>query len=284
MSAEWTIGRPGSSTMTQSNGKARDGSVRSLERGLALLLAMNRRRLPSVVELARDTHLPRPTVYRLLETLSRAGFVARSSPHDRYCLTSRVRALSDGFAEDDWIADIAAPLMTQLTRHLVWPVALMTFETGRMLVRQTTHEASTLSIDHGMVGRSLPVLRTAAGRCYLALCPAKERRAVLEMLSHSQVVDDQGAKEKERLGAVLDAIRNKGFAIQDREINPKTGGMAIPIRSGSRILGCLSLIWISSALTIAEAEQELLPPLRSIARRIETAVRERSAERGGYAA
>jgi hypothetical protein len=37
-------------------------------------------------------------------------------------------------------------------------------------------------------------------------------------------------------------------------------------------------------LTIAEAEQQLLPPLRSIARRIETAVRERSAERGGYAA
>ena len=58
--------------MAQRNGNARDGGVRSLERGLALLLAMNRRRLPSVVELAHDTHLPRPTVYRLLETLSRA--------------------------------------------------------------------------------------------------------------------------------------------------------------------------------------------------------------------
>ena len=90
--------------MAQSKGKARGGSVRSLERGLGLLVAMNRRRLPSVVELAHDTHLPRPTVYRLLETLSRAGFVARGSPHDRYCLTSKVRALSDGFAEDDWIA------------------------------------------------------------------------------------------------------------------------------------------------------------------------------------
>ena len=99
--------------------------------------------------------------------------MTRSSPHDRYCLTSQVRALSDGFAEDDWIAEIAAPLMTQLTRHLVWPVALMTFEEGRMLVRETTHEASTLSIDHGMVGRTLPILRTAAGRCYLAFCPGR---------------------------------------------------------------------------------------------------------------
>jgi IclR family transcriptional regulator, mhp operon transcriptional activator len=261
--------------MTQSNGKARDGSVRSLERGLALLIAMNRRRLPSVVELAHDTHLPRPTVYRLLETLSRAGFVARSSPHDRYCLTSQVRALSDGFAEDDWIADIAAPLMTQLTRHLVWPVALMTFETGRMLVRETTHEASTLSIDHGMVGRSLPVLRTAAGRCYLALCPPKERRAILDMLSRSKAPEDRGARETQRLIKLLDAIRAKGYAIQDREINPRTTGIAVPIRLGTRVLGSLSLIWISSALTIEQGEIKFLPMLTSAASRIADAVRDR---------
>jgi IclR family mhp operon transcriptional activator len=261
--------------MAQRNGKARDGSVRSLERGLALLLAMNRRRLPSVVELAHDTHLPRPTVYRLLETLSRTGFVTRSSPHDRYCLTSRVRALSDGFAEDDWITEIATPLMTQLTRQLVWPVALMTFEAGRMLVRETTHEASALSIDHGMVGRSLPLLRTAAGRCYLALCPPRERRAILDMLSRSKAPEDRGARETQRLTKVLDAIRAKGYAIQDREINPKTTGIAVPIPLGTRVLGSLSLIWISSALTIEQAEIKFLPMLISAASNIANAIRDR---------
>jgi IclR family transcriptional regulator, mhp operon transcriptional activator len=262
--------------MAQSNGKARGAGVRSLERGLALLIAMNRRRLPSVVELAHDTHLPRPTVYRLLETLSRAGFVARGSPHDRYCLTSQVRALSDGFVEDDWIAHIAAPMMTQLTRRVVWPVALMTFEAGRMLVRETTHEASTLSIDHGMVGRSLPMLRTAAGRCYLALCPLKERRTILDMLSRSKAPEDQGARERQRLTAFLDTIRAKGYAIQDREINPKTTGIAVPIRLGTRVLGNLSLIWISSALTIEEVERQFLPLLISTASRISEAMRDRA--------
>jgi IclR family transcriptional regulator, mhp operon transcriptional activator len=265
--------------MARRGGQTRGGGVRSLERGLALLVAMNRRKLPSVVELARDTRLPRPTVYRLLETLSHAGFVKRSSPADRFCLTPKVRSLSDGFLEDDWIADVAAPLMAQLTRDLVWPAALMTFEQGRMLVRETTHEASVLSIDHGMVGRSLPMLRTAAGRCYLAYCSASERQAILEMLAHSTVPEDRGAREEERVGALLDAVRARGFAIQDREINPKATGMAIPIRVGSRILGCLSLIWISSALTIAEGEQQLLPPLRSVARNIEAALRKRAASR-----
>jgi IclR family transcriptional regulator, mhp operon transcriptional activator len=262
--------------MARNGGKARGGSVRALERGLAVLAAMNRRKLPSVIELARDTRLPRPTVYRLLETLSRAGFVTRSSPHDRYCLAHKVRTLSDGFVEDDWIADIAAPLMTEFTRDVVWPVALLTFEEGRMLVRETTHEASTLSIDHGMVGRSLPMLRTAAGRCYLAFCPDKERRTVLEMLSRSKAADDRWAREPQRLARLLDAIRQKGYAIQDREINPKATGIAVPIRLGARVFGCMSSIWISSALTIERAEGELFPPLAATASRIADAVRDRA--------
>jgi IclR family transcriptional regulator, mhp operon transcriptional activator len=165
--------------------------------------------------------------------------------------------------------------MTQLTRQLVWPVALMTFEAGRMLVRETTHEASTLSIDHGMVGRSLPLLRTAAGRCYLALCPPKERRAIVDMLARSKAPEDRGARETQRLAKVLDAIRAKGYAIQDREINPKTTGIAVPIRLGPRVLASLSLIWISSGLTIKQAETELLPKLMSAASGIADAVRDR---------
>jgi IclR family mhp operon transcriptional activator len=126
-----------------------------------------------------------------------------------------------------------------------------------------------------MVGRSLPVLRTAAGRCYLALCPPKERRAILEMLSRSKAPEDRGARETQRLIKLLDAIRAKGYAIQDREINPKTTGIAVPIRLGTRVLGSLSLIWISSALTIEQAEIKFLPMLRSAASQIADAVRDR---------
>jgi hypothetical protein len=131
-------------------GNARDrGSVRALERGLAVLAAMNRHKIASVLELARETRLPRPTVYRLLETLGRAGYVTRAGSADRFCLARQVRTLSDGFVEDEWISDIAAPLMGAFTQQHVWPVALMTFEEGSMLIRETTHPASSLSIDYG---------------------------------------------------------------------------------------------------------------------------------------
>jgi IclR family transcriptional regulator, mhp operon transcriptional activator len=74
----------------------------------------------------------------------------------------------------------------------------------------------------------------------------------------------------------LDTIRAKGYAIQDREINPKTTGIAVPIRLGTRVLGNLSLIWISSALTIEEVESQFLPLLISTASRISEAMRDRA--------
>jgi IclR family mhp operon transcriptional activator len=143
-------------------------------------------------------------------------------------------------------------------------------------VRETTHEASTLSIDHGMVGRSLPLLRTAAGRCYLAFCPGKERRAILDMLSRSAAPEDRGASETERLATLLDAIRQRGYAIQDREINPKATGIAVPVRLEGSVLATISSIWISSAMTIEQAQSRLLPQLTAMANRIADTVNARA--------
>lgn len=247
-------------------GNARDrGSVRALERGLAVLAAMNRHKIASVLELARETRLPRPTVYRLLETLGRAGYVTRAGAADRFCLARQVRTLSDGFIEDEWISDIAAPLMGAFTQQHVWPVSLMTLEEGSMLIRETTHPASSLSIDYGMVGRRLPILRTAAGRVYLAFCPDNERRAILDMLDHSPASEDQF--DARRLAALLRRIRISGHALQDREINPRTSGISVPIR-GTRVLGSVSMIWIASALTLDEAAQRYHQPLQTLAARI----------------
>jgi IclR family transcriptional regulator, mhp operon transcriptional activator len=252
------------------------GNVRSLERGLALLLAMNRRKLASVVELARDTRLPRPTVYRLLETLRQAGFVAYGSSTDRFQLARQVRALSDGFVDDEWVTEIASPLMAEFTRELVWPVALMTFDDGTMLVRETTHQASTLSIDYGMVGRRLPVLRTAAGRAFLAFTPDNERGAILELLNRSRATDDRYAQGTQRLNIMIEAVRAQGYATQEREINPRTSGIAVPIRIDERVLGSISVIWIASALTMDEALRRFIQPLLHLSSRIATAMREGS--------
>ncbi|SAK68866.1 DNA-binding transcriptional activator MhpR [Caballeronia ptereochthonis] len=51
-----------------------------------------------------------------------------------------------------------------------------------MIIRETTHRFSQLSFHRAMVGRRLPMLLTAAGRAYFAMCPDEEREDILELL------------------------------------------------------------------------------------------------------
>jgi IclR family mhp operon transcriptional activator len=73
--------------------------IRALKRGLDALTVLNLRNGATVTEVAQEIHLPRTTVYRILETLCNAGFVVRDGTDDRYRLTIMVRALSDGWRE-----------------------------------------------------------------------------------------------------------------------------------------------------------------------------------------
>ncbi|MGZ5805466.1 MAG: helix-turn-helix domain-containing protein [Xanthobacteraceae bacterium] len=251
---------------------ARSGNVRSLERGLSLLVAMNRRKLASASDLAKDTRLPRPTVYRLLDTLCEAGFVSRDSATDRYRPAHGVRSLSDGYLDDEWVSEIAAPMMATFTREHVWPVSLFTFEAGKMLVRDTTHRLSSLSIDYGMVGRRMGMLRTAGGLVYLAFCPDNERKVILDLLAQSQDPEDFEAREPQRLNGLFKAIRAKGYATQERVINPKAASISVPIMIDRHIYGCVSLIFIASALTMSDVEKKLLPPLNAMAKKLGAAL------------
>lgn len=243
----------------------RNISVRSLERGLALLVALNRRPRSSVCDLAMDTGLPRPTIYRLLDTLCKAGFVGLDSATNHYRLTHPVRSLSDGFLDDEWITKIAAPMMAEFTRKYVWPVSLFTFEAGKMMVRETTHRLSPLSVDYGMVGKRMGMLRTASGLAYLAVCPENERKVILNLLAQSSDPDDRQAREAHTLEALLKSIRFAGYAKHERFFNPQAASVSVPIVDECKVHGCMSLVFIASAITMSEVEETLVVPLQAMA-------------------
>ena len=81
--------------------------IRALIRGLDALTVLNLRNGATVSEVAQEIRLPRTTTYRILETLSHAGFVYRDATDDRYRLTIMVRGLSDGYDDEAWITQIA---------------------------------------------------------------------------------------------------------------------------------------------------------------------------------
>ena len=53
--------------------------IRSFARGLAVLSALNQHGSATAIALARESGVPRPTVYRLLQTLMDGGYVGRAA-------------------------------------------------------------------------------------------------------------------------------------------------------------------------------------------------------------
>ena len=153
--------------------------MRGALRTLHVLRALNVRNGATVVELSRDTGISRPALYRVLETLREAGYVALDLSRRHYCLTMLVRGLADGFNDEDWVTEIARPVLRRLQKSILWPVDLGTFMDNAMWIRETTRPASTLTIDRGVVGVRFPVLLSATGRAYLAFCPDDEREQIL---------------------------------------------------------------------------------------------------------
>nr|WP_249122808.1 MULTISPECIES: DNA-binding transcriptional regulator [unclassified Bradyrhizobium] len=247
----------------------RSATVRAFKRGLDVLHEVNRSGGIRAGDVARQLDLPRPTVYRLLETLEELGYVARSASDDRFRVTRRASSLGDGYDPGVVICQAAAPVLAELSKQLVWPVDLSTYENAAMVVQETTHPRSPLSIDRGMIGKRLPLLRTSAGRAYLAACPPRERDVIISHLRRIDEAEDRALLESERLARMLADTAARGYGIRSEgEYNAKTSSIAVPIVRGDVVFGCISIIWIRSALTLEEAVASFAAPLREAAESI----------------
>lgn len=243
--------------------------MRGVARTLEVLRALNEHNGQRVSTIARRVGIPRPSLYRILETLRSLGYVRRGSDGERYELTIQVRALSDGFSDEAWLRETALPVMRQLQREIVWPTDIATFFDDAMYLRETTRRQSPLTIDGATVGIRLPLLKSATGKAYLAWCGEPERETILQNLRHSRRAEDTGARDARYIRNLLAATRRNGYGEQNREIYPKTAAIAVPIARGERVIACLNISFIASALTPKEAAARYLEPLKAAAKTIE---------------
>ncbi|WP_411705070.1 DNA-binding transcriptional regulator [Edaphovirga cremea] len=250
-------------------------TVRGLTRGLALLNMLNRLDGgASVAELSTITNLHRTTVRRLLETLQEEGYVRRSHSNDSYQLTLKVRELSEGFRDEQWVSAVAAPLLGKLLQEVVWPTDVSTLSVDSMVVRETTHRFSRLSFHRSMVGRRLPLLLTASGLTYLAFCPEHEREALITLLATRDGAEFRLAREPLKLGQILQRIRHNGYGenYMGWQQEEKIASIAVPIRSENRVIGSLNLVYIAKAMSIEQAVERHLPALQETAQHIEAGI------------
>lgn len=241
-------------------------------RTLAVLRALNEKNASSVSDLSQATSISRQSLYRILDTLCGAGYVRRRPDDDRYQLTPLIHRLSEGFEDDDWIRNTGVPFLRELQREIVWPTDIAVFMGDAMYLRATTWRDSPLAIDRRPLGLRVPVLQAASGRAYLAYCPDAEREEVVRFLRNSSAAENALARDRRALNRLLSQTRLNGYGQRFKEFMPETGSIAVPIKPADRVIGCLNITFIASALSPKQAASRYLEAISRTARQIEASV------------
>jgi IclR family transcriptional regulator, mhp operon transcriptional activator len=243
--------------------------IRALMRGLDALTVLNARDGASVSEVAHEIRLPRTTVYRILETLCNAGFVFRDADDDRYRLTIRVRVLSDGFDDDVWVTQIAKPVVHDLSREIVWPVAIATLSGTSMLLRESSDHTIPRLLERHSAGSRAPLLSTAAGQVVLANATVPQRDALIEILARSNREEDKPARARDELLRTLGQIRSQGYATatHTRRLADEIS-LGVPVALSGGTLASLSVRFAASAMPLKTGVERFLPKLRQSAAKI----------------
>ncbi len=251
------------------------GTTQSLKKGLVVLKALNEKDDISVLALSKLTKIPRPTLYRLLNTLKELGYVTTRPKGDTYQLTILVRALSEGYSDEAWVSEIASPVLEKLGDEVIWPLDIGSLDRDAMIVRETTHQTSPLSLERGYGGRRgypgyrVPILATAMGKAYLAFSSKEKRESILDVLRSSESEEREAASKINELQNEFSQIRRRGYGVREGGLIPKTGSLAVPIMYNGEPLACLNLHYILSALSLKQVVSRYLVPMQLAAQKIE---------------
>ncbi|WP_338821929.1 helix-turn-helix domain-containing protein [Bradyrhizobium septentrionale] len=260
--------------------------IKSLERGLLVLQALQMQPDSSLQELYVFTNISKPSLLRILHTLARAGLVTRRLADGRYRIGATLSHAPSRREHRDRIAEAAAPILERLCQRVSWPSDLMVAAGDHMEIRETTRARSPILLQHERIGLPVNWLNSAVGRAYLAHCPAKERQRIVDLLRNSTKPEDRLAREPARLNAILSEVRSRGYGTRDpAHVGGYYGGpphadglfsIAVALRDGPRVLGAINMLWLKTAFSIEDFAARHLGELQDAAAEIVTSFRNRS--------
>ena len=254
--------------------------IQSLERGLQVLAKLREMRAASLHDLHLGTGIPKPTLTRILYTLYRQGLVWQRMADGAF-LPSHLMLQRGRLDDTAWLVEIASPVLERLCERVMWPSVLSVPRLDHMEVVETNSPRAYFDeLPAGPIGFRANLLRSASGRAYLAFCPDAERDAVLRRLRDRDVAGHEMAHDSAAVRRILAATRRRGYSVRApdfgghysktrREADDGRSSIAMAVRSGGHVLGCVNLTWRRKALTLTEVVQRYAGDLHGAVTTIE---------------
>jgi len=202
-------------------------------------------------ELSRRANLPEASGYRLIQTLEEIGAVARGA-RGRYRPGLLLLSLSHNVTLAELLRDASHALMTELAWKLDLTTHLAVLEHGMVTYVAKVSTPGAFAV-HTRVGAQLEAYCSGLGKVLLAALPDAQMESFIldgELIALTPYTITSPAT----LRAELKAIRQRGYAVDDRENHADMRCVAVPVldREG-RAVAALSAT--DSAERMSEAWQ-----------------------------
>ena len=263
--------------------------IKSLHKAIDVLETLDRLKACSLAELHAHTDIPKATLLRAIRTLEARNFVRRSLADDKYrsnIAIPRARAPATvGKADASALASLAqaaTPELEILAQNLPWPSDLFVRSGLAMELLETSRSQSPLLVNRNEIGDQVQFTVSAVGRTYLAYCSEIEREDILTGLECAPERYLPLRIDRRRLKSDLGSIRRQGYGLRDsrfagatvadKTLADQLSAIAVPIRIGDKVAGCINMLWPKSAYSADEFAALHLDGLTSVAFRISDAL------------
>ncbi|MHB8494300.1 MAG: IclR family transcriptional regulator domain-containing protein [Casimicrobiaceae bacterium] len=238
--------------------------VTALARGLAVLLALSdKRRHASISQVSHRTGIPRAATRRSLHTLVKLGF-ADVDDARRFFLRPRVLSFSHAYLSASSMAVLAQPILDRLGETLREACSLAALD-GDEIVYLARSRSSRIMSPALNVGRRLPAYCTSAGHVMLAQLPPDELDAYLAR-ARFHPYTEHTPNSPEKLLALLQAVRESGFAFASQQMEARLCTLAVPVRNAGGIyVGAINVILQGRLVGRSEMAERYFQPLHEAA-------------------
>jgi DNA-binding IclR family transcriptional regulator len=219
--------------------KLKTMSIAVIDKAFSILEVLARTGRPlSLADLAEDSRLPKPTVYRILRSLRDLGYVEQADRGGTYALSDRLASLRE-YSRDEAMRDKALPLMQEL--HVTFDETVNLGLLEGIYIRYA-HVLETTQALRWIVkpGARDMFHTTALGRAIVADLPSEQQSRLVTKVCATMPSRGRAAA-RSKLEKELELTCNRGYALEEEETVAGVACVATPLAALGEPLAAVSV-------------------------------------------
>ncbi len=198
--------------------------------------------------LTKKLGLSKNSVFRLMATFEKWGYVERVKSSGNYCLGLSAYEIGQKFLSRMKLLNTAKPVMEGLSRECDETVYLAIPSGQDFLLLDKVDTTNPVGI-MTLVGKRYPLSRCAAGKVMLAF--------------DDETSPGHAGMGSDRAQGSLTTIRQYGFSTDAGSMGDGVASLAVPVLNAQkRVLGCLCFVGPQYRFTDERVRSDLLPRLK----------------------